>query len=137
MAHYMRKYGFFPLYPPAKGRRQPVHVDDLAQSAMKLLDVPASYSKSYNLSGGETLILQEMVVRLFTLCRPKVRIINLRYLPFMLDAASRLFQKKALSGEIARRMNEDVVFFHDEPQQDFGYAPRTFLSGGPKDLGGF
>ena len=137
IARIIRQYGIFPVYPPATGRRQPVHVDDLAQAAVQLLDAPASFGKTYNLGGGETLTFREMVVRIFTLCRSRVRVVDCRWLPFMLDAAASLLQKKSLSGEIARRMNEDVVFFNDEPQHDFGYAPRTFLSGGTKDLGGF
>jgi len=137
IARLIRQFGLFFVYPPASGRRQPVHVDDLAQAAVSILEKPVTYGKIYNLGGGEIVTYREMVERIFGVCRSKVRVFNCRFLPFMLDAASVLLQKKSLSGEIARRMNEDVVFFHDEPQRDFEYAPRPFLSGGVRDLGGF
>ena len=137
LARFMRQFGMFFVLPPAAGRRQPVHVDDLAMAAMQLLEAPGSFGKSYNLGGGEILGYREMVVRIFSLCRPRVRVMNCRFLPFILDAAGVLLQKKNLSSEVALRMNEDIVFFNDEPQQDFGYTPRMFLSGGPRDLGGF
>jgi tripartite-type tricarboxylate transporter receptor subunit TctC len=44
---------------------------------------------------------------------------------------------KGLPAAMARRMNEDVMFFHDEPHQDFSYQPRLFLADGGRDLGGY
>jgi len=57
-------------------------------------------------------------------------------LPFILDVARWVLRKKYLNGEIARRMNDDLIFFHDDATRDFGYTPRSFLGGGLKDIEG-
>jgi hypothetical protein len=54
-----------------------------------------------------------------------------------LDLLGKIRRNKYINGEIARRMNDDLVFFHDDAKNDFGFAPRKFLSGGVKDIDGF
>jgi len=49
----------------------------------------------------------------------------------------KISRNKFTNGEIARRMNDDMVFFHDDAKRDFGFNPRGFLSGGIKDIDGF
>lgn len=129
--------GFFPVYPPAFGRRQPVHADDLAIAVLQVISHPATFGKSYNISGGEVVTYREMLERLFTICGKKTRIVENTVLPFLLDVAGRLTGKDHINGEIARRMNDDLVFFHDDAKRDFGFAPRPFLSGGMKDIEGY
>ena len=129
--------GFFPVYPPAFGRRQPVHADDLAIATLQALENPITYGKAYNLSGGEVLTYRDMLERLFAICGKKVRIENNTFLPFLLDIAGRITGKRHINGEIARRMNDDLMFFHDDAKRDFGFTPRKFLSGGMKDIEGY
>jgi nucleoside-diphosphate-sugar epimerase len=52
---FIQKFKFFLLYPPANGKRQPVHADDLAMAAISCLDNPKIKNKIYDLPGGETL----------------------------------------------------------------------------------
>lgn len=137
LAKLIRRFGLFPVYPPAFGRRQPVHADDLALAVLQALANPETYSKSYNISGGEIITYREMLERLFKLCHKKLWIIPTTLLPFILDVAGIILRKKHINGEIARRMNDDLVFFHDEAKRDFGFSPRTFLSGGIRDIEGF
>jgi uncharacterized protein YbjT (DUF2867 family) len=47
----------------ATGRRQPVHVDDLAAAAFAVLGTAAAHGQTYALPGGETLPYREMVQR--------------------------------------------------------------------------
>ncbi|MCE2926335.1 MAG: glycosyltransferase [Rickettsiales bacterium] len=129
--------GFFPVYPPAIGKRQPTHVDDLGMAAVKLVNNRASHGKSYNVSGGEVLTYRAMVERIFSVCGKKLRIEENTTLPFILDVAGFLSGKKHINGEIARRMNDDLMFFHDDAERDFGYHGRRFLSGGMKDIEGY
>jgi nucleoside-diphosphate-sugar epimerase len=65
IARLIHKFGFFPVFGSASGRRQPVHAADLAQACVLSLAAPASYNKAYNLSGGETLAYIDMVRRIF------------------------------------------------------------------------
>jgi len=137
LARFIMRFGFCPIFPPALGRRQPVHADDLAQVVLRIVADGKTYSKSYNLGGGEVLTYRAMVERIFVVCGRKQRLVESRFLPFVLDLVGRLLHKKHFNGEMARRMNEDLVFFHDDAQRDFGYAPRPFLAGGVSDLEGY
>lgn len=137
IARIISRFGAMMVYPPAFGRRQPVHVDDLAAAVMQGINNETSYNKAYNLSGGEVLVYREMLARLFAIYNKKPRIINSTALPFALDMLGKITGKKHLNGEVARRMNDDLVFFHDDARSDFGYHPRAFLTGGMKDIEGF
>lgn len=130
-----RFHGLFPLVPPAKGLRQPVHVDDLARAVHLLLDMPKTYSKCYNLGGAEKLTYRELVERIAMIAKIKPLFLPLARLPQAMDAISRFFRRPDLNGEIAKRMNRDLVFDSNEATLDFGYAPRPFMSNGEADLG--
>lgn len=134
VAKIIRKFGCIFVYPPAFGRRQPVHADDLANAVVQAMSNEKTYGKSYNLSGGEIIPYREMLGRIFSLLGFKQRIINNTALPFMLDLWGKITGKKYINGEIARRMNDDMVFFHDDAKHDFGFKSRKFLAGGTKDI---
>ncbi len=128
---------FLPVYPPAVGKRQPVHADDLGSAAVKLVNCTAAYGKAYNVSGGEVLTYRAMLERIFAVCGRRPRIEENTTLPFILDMVGVMTRKKHINGEIARRMNDDLMFFHDDAARDFGYYGRRFLSGGMKDIEGY
>jgi GT2 family glycosyltransferase/nucleoside-diphosphate-sugar epimerase len=129
--------GFLPVYPPASGKRQPVHVDDLALAALNAIVRVETSMKSYNLSGGEPIGYRAMLERIFAAIGKKPRIKDTTFLPFLLDVAGKVSGKQHINGEIARRMNDDLMFFYDDARRDFGYSPRPFLSGGMKDIEGY
>ncbi len=137
LAKIIRRFGCMLVYPPAIGRRQPVHVDDLAVAVLLALDNEITYNKAYNLSGGDVLTFREMLEMLFALYKKKAKIISSTALPFFLDIAGKVSGQKSINGEIARRMNDDMVFFHDDAKNDFAFRARKFLSGGIKDIEGF
>ncbi len=137
IAKLIDRYGQFPVYPPAFGRRQPVHADDLAIAVIQAADMPVTYGKSYNLSGGEVLTYHQMLERIFAVCKRPVKIIKTTMLPFLLTLAGLVSRRKHINGEIAHRMNDDLMFFHDDATKDFAYSPRSFLSGGLKDIEGY
>jgi len=136
LVRFIRRFGFFPVYPPAFGRRQPVHADDLAVAVLQAMANEKTYGKSYNVSGGEIITYYAMLERLFKLLEQKTRIVKTTTLPFALDTIGRLLRQKGINGEIARRMNDDLIFFHDDATRDFGFSPRPFLSGGIGDIEG-
>lgn len=137
IAKIIDRYGQFFVYPPAFGRRQPVHADDLAIAVIQAADVTGTHGKSYNLSGGEVLTYHQMLERVFAVCKKPVRIIKSTMLPFAMTLAGLVMRRKHINSEIAHRMNDDLMFFHDDATKDFAYSPRPFLSGGLKDIEGF
>jgi nucleoside-diphosphate-sugar epimerase len=129
MAQTIRRFHVVPIYNPAKGLRQPVHARDLAEAALAVWDKPATYGKSYNLGGGEQISYRSMVERLFLRLGKTPRLMALPFLPQSLDLVNRLLPALHVNGEIARRMNRDLVSDNGPAARDFGYQPRGFLAG--------
>ncbi len=135
ISDFVRRYGFFPVYPPAQGRRQPVHADDLAQISLKIMDNKKTYNKSYNIGGGEVITYQAMVERIFYALGKTPRVIKLKQLPLILDFVGKWFCGGKVNGEMARRMNTDMIFLDSEMRRDFNFKLRGFLQNGRRDLG--
>jgi len=131
---FIKSFGFFPVASPSTGLRQPVHADDLAIAVMSMLHNPGSYSKSFNLCGGEQLEYREMVGRIFDALGKKRLILPIRLLPFFVDMYSIIRNRPDINGEIARRMNHNLIFDDSEARDCFNYQPRAFLSAGINDL---
>lgn len=128
IAELARRWGRFPLPRDARGLRQPVHVEDLAQAAMDCVGAQAAHGGAYALPGGETLAYRDMVARVLATLQPKPRLVELPS-PLFTAAllAAQLTGRGTGLGEAAvRRMRSDLVFDVAPAARDFGYAPRRF-----------
>jgi N-acetylglucosaminyl-diphospho-decaprenol L-rhamnosyltransferase len=136
VAKFIDRFGFFPIYPPGAGRRQPVHAEDVAIATLQAASSEGTRNLSYNISGGEILTYREMLTRIFHTIRKPVKIVPTTLLPTIFYILGAMSGRSHVTREMARRMNEDLVFFHDDATRDFGYQPRPFLSGGINDIEG-
>lgn len=127
IARTLRKYNLFPLYGAAKGKRMPVHADDLAIAALQCSVHPMTEGKTYNLSGATEIPYIDMVNHISLVLGIKPRIIRPPLLPTILDWLGKLYGAKNLTGDMALRMNQDLVFDHSPASQDFAYDPRPFV----------
>ena len=125
MAH---RVGFFVLPRSADGLRQPVHVEDLADATLAVVDADAAGGRSYALPGGETLAYARMVERTLASLRPPARLIQVPAPLFRaaLAAAHAFGKLQGLGNAAVARMGEDLVFDAEPARRDFGYAPRGF-----------
>lgn len=128
IAAFIKRFGMFPLLGQAKGLRQPVHADDLALACLQVLDCSASFNHAYNLSGGSSLTYQQMVEQIFHGLNKPVHLLKLpplllRLGVFILTVLPRF---RHISMSMFERMNQDLIFDHQNAQQDFGYNPRPF-----------
>ncbi|MCD7097954.1 SDR family oxidoreductase [Stenotrophomonas sp. MMGLT7] len=123
-----RRTGFFVLPRDARGRRQPVHVQDLADAALAALDAPASFGQRYALGGGEVLDYRDMVARVLASLHPPARLLTVPAAAFslLLSGAHALGRLRGLNRAALRRMREDLVFDIEPARRDFGYGPREF-----------
>lgn len=124
-----QRFGRFVLPRDAKGRRQPVHVDDLADAALAACDSPAAHGRGYDLPGGETLAYVELVRRVLACLSPPPRL-HLLPMPLfraLLVAARAGGIARGLGSEAIVRMRDDLVFDAGPAARDFGYAPRAFV----------
>jgi nucleoside-diphosphate-sugar epimerase len=129
MARMIRRLHVVPVYNPASGLRQPVHARDLAEGALAAWNSPATFGDAYNLGGGERLSYRAMVRRLFMHLGATPRFLPLPFLPQSLDLLHRLLPALHVNGEIARRMNRDLIADNEPAARDFGFRPRGFLAG--------
>ena len=83
-----RRTGMFPLPRGATGLRQPVHVDDLAATAVAALGARGGGGGAYDLPGGETLSYRDMVARVLAVLEPPARLVELPAPVFSLLAAA-------------------------------------------------
>lgn len=128
IAAFARKRGWMVLPAGATGRRQPVHVDDLAGAALAAHGAVASHGRGYDLPGGETLAYREMVARLLAAMQPPPRLLELPAPLFAvaLGAARMSGVARGIGDAAVGRLREDLVFDAGPAARDFGYAPRPF-----------
>jgi nucleoside-diphosphate-sugar epimerase len=125
IVNFIEKFGVFFVAYSGKGLRQPVHADDLAHAAVKVLGEPKTFGHVYNLSGNEVMSYKELVSSIFRHQKKKPIIINLPLLACALDWLAKLTGRRKINGEIARRMKKDLTFSHAKAQEDFGFTPRS------------
>lgn len=125
----VRQFGCFPLVHGGRGRRQPVHAEDLALVALAAACSPVAANRAYNLGGGERLSYRTMVERIFAALGRKPRIIMLP--PFLARFGVRLLRLRPgfrhLIPAMFDRMAMDLVVDHHEAARDLGYTPRLFI----------
>lgn len=123
-----RRTGHFVLPAGAAGRRQPVHVEDLADAALAVLAQPATHARSYALGGGEVVSYEEMVQRVLDALPHPARLWRVPGWLFAaaLHGAHAFGRLRGMNGAALRRMREDLVFDLEPARRDFGYAPRSF-----------
>jgi len=126
LARLIERWGVFPLAGEGRGRRQPVHADDLAAACLQALDRPETFGRSYDLPGGETLTYRAMLVRIFHGLGRRPRIVSVppRLWGFGLKLAGRWLP--GVNAAMGERMDADLVFDGAEAARDFGWAPRPF-----------
>ena len=123
-----RRWGLFVLPRGARGKRQPVHVFDLAAAALAVVDCPSSHGQAYALGGGQVMRYSQMVRQVLQALpgRPRLWIVPdgvFRLLVYVAGVSGKL---QGFGPAMQRRMGQDLVFDIGPAQRDFGYAPRGF-----------
>ncbi len=111
-----------PLPTGAPGRRQPVHVADLAGIALRALALGRDAEGGFDVPGGEVLGFGVMLRRTVAAAAPACRILPLPWRP--LAAVGRRWGMGPLA-----RLGEDLVFDDRPARQQLGWAPRVFAPG--------
>lgn len=132
IGRFVKVAGFFPIAGRGKGRRQPVHAEDLALACVQAMDNSATFGRAYDLVGGTTLTYRGMVETVFRGLgrRPRLVHVPTPVLRAALTGASWLPGLRHLTPGMADRMDQDLTFDATAATRDFGYSPRSFQSPG-------
>jgi nucleoside-diphosphate-sugar epimerase len=128
IAWQLKHFPLFPLIGSGSGLRQPVHADDLATAAAKVVTIHPAVKGTYNVAGGEVLPFREMVSRVADANREVARFVSIP-LPLArttLRPLSPLPRFRGIPLGALERMSKDLVFDISDARIDFGYAPRPF-----------
>lgn len=128
IVRFARRWRVFPRVPGARGLRQPVHADDLAEACAAIAGSESLTRPAYDVGGGERLAFDAMLARV----RASLAFATLPLpLPLTLvrtgsGIARRTRAFAAASAAALERMAEDLVVDHSAAAADFGWSPRAF-----------
>jgi len=121
-------FRFFLLAGDGKGRRQPVHADDLAQLCLRCLQNYQPGARTYLLAGGETLRYREMIERIFSSSGLTPRILTLP--TFLMRGIVRILRwlpnQNDITPEMVERMEQDLCYDDREAINELDWRPRGF-----------
>jgi nucleoside-diphosphate-sugar epimerase len=128
LARLARRRGVVPLAGQARGLRQPVHADDLADLAVRALTATAPADIISPVCGGSTLTFREMAERVAALLPGRIWLPALPegLLALMAGMLSRSARWRGINAEMVRRQNRDLVFDDSALRAVFGWTPRPF-----------
>jgi len=128
LGRFIQRWGFFPLLGEAKGFRQPVHAEDLANACIKSLNNLNACNKKYFLTGSEIITYKQMLTIIFEQLHKKPFFLKLplNILKIGLNLLKILPQFRYLNGEMLERMNQDLCFSSQMAIEDFGFEARGF-----------
>lgn len=127
IAKFIQRWQILPVASPAKGLRQPVHADDVAAAVVAAIKNPSSYSRSFNLGGGEILTYRQMVQRIFQAMENPSRILPLPLKAILLICwLLKAVTEDGPNTAMFIRMNQDLVYDLRNARQSLNYKPRPF-----------
>lgn len=128
IARFIRRFRFFPVLGEAGGLRQPIHARDVAAACKAALECPNAVNHAYNISGAERLSYRMMVVRIFEALSIRPRFLSIPLWTFAAGVAvlRMLPPFRSWSAAMAERMNQDMVFDHEDAVRDLGFSPQPF-----------
>ncbi len=134
VAKFIRMVDRFPVMPVVNNAMyelQPVHFKDLGKAYYDVLvNEKITGGHDYILSGGEEILLRDMLIEMGAYLSKRMRFISV---PFPIAYAGAWFFYLISIGKIdfrekVQRLCEPRVYPHEEATRDFGYSPRTFRS---------
>jgi nucleoside-diphosphate-sugar epimerase len=131
LLRFIRRYRFMVLPGGGTAMQQPVHVEDVAEAALRALGAPASIGRAYNMSGAHPLSFRDLVEAAARAVdvRPILVPLPVRELARALAGCERLRIPMRLRAEQVLRIAEDKAFPHDEAVRDLGFRTRSFEVG--------
>jgi nucleoside-diphosphate-sugar epimerase len=125
------KYPIIPIAGNGNSLQQPIHVDDLVDSIMKVMHKEETVRKAYNVSGNQPITYNQVIDE--TLIALKRNVIKLHVpmktvLP-LINFYNKLSRNPKIKVEQILRLNENKAFEHSDAVRDFDFTSRSFSDG--------
>jgi len=122
------RYGFAPIAASANGNRQPIHVGDLAATAVKALQQEPAPQLETPVCGGTTLEYREMIGMLFDAAGRKRRYLRLpdSAFPLLAGLSRAIPGAVAVESEMLRRQSRDFAFDDGPARDQLNHDPRPY-----------
>ena len=136
IARFISKYGIFPIPRHALGLRQPVHVNDLVEASLAIVENVRTFGITYIVSGGEALTYKNMVARVYAGLGKAPRFVQIptRVYRAIAQGISLATGSGYLNAGTVDRMSRNFNFSHQLATRDFDYHPASFLDNPARDL---
>lgn len=124
IARFGARWRVFPRLAGARGLRQPVHAEDLADLCLLALDTPVASGRRYEAGGGERLAFADMLERV----RASLPVATLP-LPVPLSSLRRLINSAPRWRHLrapASRLGMDLIADNGKTHAELGWSPRPF-----------
>ena len=135
IAGFIKRFHFMVLVGKASGLRQPVHADDLVDTAIAGLSALIDGQRIYTLAGKEVLTYRSMVKRIFEGLRKKPIMISI---PLWVFRSALAIAAKvsgfSYTAEMAERMNQNLDYDYIDASKDLSFHPQAFLEKPERDL---
>jgi NADH dehydrogenase len=122
---YLLKYPVVPFVGSGRALKNPVLADDVVRGLLAILDNPATYGRTYNFSGGESISIRDLarlMLEIHGLVKP------FWFIPFPLcrlaaAVMERTMKDPPLTRYAISRMAEDADLDNSAACRDLGYHP--------------
>lgn len=137
IADFIHKFGFFPIYPPARSQRQPLHIDDLAEALLQLIAESSAdgsaINRAFAIAGTDVVSYSDMVKAIFAAYGLEPVTPQMRRLPLLVNimrlvSGARFWasDNSILQIENIWRMNVGIAQDSLKAQEVLGFSSRLW-----------
>ena len=131
MINFIKKRGFFLKFGSGNNLIQPIHIDDVAEAVIAVIETGTTLKKIYEICGKEPLSYNEMLKITGIKMRKPFKIIRMpiKFSKFLIAIYIKIFKKSQLTADMIERMKVDKTYSYDEAKKDFNFSPIGFAEG--------
>jgi len=128
---YLRRFPVVPFIGPGRAIKRPVFAGDVVAGLLAIVDNPATYGRTYNLSGGDSIPILELAQRLLERHGGRKRFLHVPVSACRLAAAvlERCMADPPLNRYTIAAMTQDADLDCADAVRDLGYRPVGTLEG--------
>jgi len=131
MIRFIKMRGFFITFGSGENLIQPIHIEDVADAAVNVLENSKTYKKTYEICGKEPLKYNQMLKIVRNKMKKQFIIIKLpiSLSKFLVSIYSKISKNPALTPDQIERMGIDKSYSYKQAEVDFNFSPISFENG--------